>query len=114
MLTQSLPPSTLQCFLRSRLAALLLPAATTRRAELLRGASIIICTLGPPSARLQGEHTCKGDAADEVARCESERWGAQVGRELGTRVVGWERDIVGEYACDGASTRDVSVRLVRA
>jgi hypothetical protein len=70
----------------------------TRRAELLRSVSVVICTLGPPPACLQGEHTCQCDAADEMARRESERWGAEVGWEFVTRVVGWEYDIVGEYA----------------
>lgn len=40
-----------------------------------------------------------------MIRCESESGGPQVGRELGTREVGWEHDIVGEYACNGARVR---------
>jgi len=84
--------------LRFRLVALLVTAATTRQAERLRCPSIVICTLGPPSARLQGEHASKGDAANEVTRCESEGRGAQVGREFGTRKGGREHDIVGKYA----------------
>jgi hypothetical protein len=86
--------------LRFRLVALLVTAATTRQAERFRCPSIVIRTLGPPSAHLQGEHTSKGDAANEVTRCESESRGAQVGREFGTRKVGREHDIVGEYACN--------------
>jgi len=78
--------------------AFLFTAATSGRAECLGGARVIVCAFDPPPARLQSEHAGKGDAADEVAGCESECWSAQVGRELGTGEVWWEYDIIGEYA----------------
>ena len=41
---------------------------TTRPAERLGGTTVIVCTLGPPSAGLQSKNPGKGDATDEVAR----------------------------------------------